>query len=194
VAATYRRECALVAGQRVLLHFFARQVPLFGDQFRSTELGDLLIAIAVQPLLGFVSRRGESELLTDRHRRRDRNLTHVLHPAGHDQIGRTRHDRLGAKGNRLLTGTALPVHGDAGNLLGIAGGQPREPGDVARLPPDGVDAAGDHILNRGGVDIDPVEQSAPRVSTQVDGMYPGQCAVALANRGTYSVNDVRLSH
>src|SRR6516225_1665878 len=25
-------------------------------------------------------------------------------------------------------------------------------------------------------------------------MYPGQCTIALANRGTYSVDDVRLGH
>ena len=32
------------------------------------------------------------------------------------------------------------------------------------------------------------------MSPQVDGMYPGQRAIALANRSTYSVDDVRLGH
>src|SRR5262249_43432984 len=130
----------------------------------------------------------------DRHRRRDRDLAHVLHAAGHDEVGRTGHDRLRAKGNRLLTGTALAIHGDAGNFFGITGSQPGEPGDVARLSTDGVDTTGDHIIDSGGVDVDPVEQSTPSQGTQVDGMYPGQCAVSLANRGTYSINDVRLGH
>ena len=162
VAAADRGERALVAGQRVLLHLFTRQVPLFGDHLRATELRDLLIAVPVQPLLGLVGRRGEAELLADGHRRRDRDLAHVLHAAGHDQVGRARHDRLCAKGNRLLAGTALPVDGNAGNLFGVTGGQPRQPGDVARLPSDRVEAAGDHVVDGGGVDVDPVEQSAPR--------------------------------
>ncbi len=93
-----------------------------------------------------------------------------------------------------MAGTALPIHGDAGNLFGIARGQPRESGDVARLGPDGVDTTGDHIVNGGGVDVDAVEQSAPPPGTEVDGMYSGQCAIALPNRGTYSVDDVRLGH
>src|SRR5207302_5869002 len=38
----------------------------------------------------------------------------------------------------------------------------------------------------------PVQKSAPRVSTQVDGMYPGQGAIALANRGTHNVDDIGL--
>ena len=157
VAAADRAEGALVAGQRVLLHLLAGQVPLLGDQLRAAELRDLLIAVAVQPLLGFVGRRGEAELLADDHRRRDRDLAHVLHAAGHDHVRGTRHDRLRAKGNGLLAGTALPVDGDAGNLFGIAGGQPREPGDVAGLPADRVDTAGDDVVDGGGVDVDPVE-------------------------------------
>src|SRR5262249_4798738 len=82
----------------------------------------------------------------------------------------------------------------AGHLFGIAGGQPRESGDVARLPPNGVDTTGDHVVNGSGVDVGPVEQSAPPQGTQVDGMYSGQCAIALADRGTHCVDDVRLGH
>ena len=171
MAAANRREGALVAGQRVLLHLFAGQVPLLGDQLRAAELRDLLIAVAVQPLLGLVCRRGESELLTDRHRRRDRDLAHVLHAAGDDHVRGTRHDRLRAKGNRLLTGATLPVHRDAGNLFGVARGQPGQPGDVAGLRADGIDAPGDDVLDRGGVDVDPVQQSTPPEGAQVHGMY-----------------------
>ena len=60
--------------------------------------------------------------------------------------------------------------------------------------PDGVHASGDHIFNGSGVNVGPVEQSSPRQGTQVDWMYPGQRSVALADRGTYSVDDVRLGH
>ena len=192
VAGADRRLRALVAGQRVLLHLLAGDVPLLGDQLRTAELRDLLVAVAVQPALGLVGGRGEPELLADDHRRRDRDLAHVLHAAGHDQIGGAGHDRLCAKGNGLLAGTALPVDGDTGHLFGIAGGQPRQPGDVAGLRSDGVDAAGDHVVDRAGVDVDAVEQAAPRRRSEVDGMHAGQRPVALADRGAHSVDDVRL--
>ena len=126
---------ALVTGERVLLHLLAREVPLLGDQLRAAELGDLLVAVAVQPALRLVGRRGEAELLADDHRRADRDLAHVLHAAGDDQVGGAGHDRLRTKGNGLLARPALPVDGDAGHLFGEAGGQPRQPGDVACLPP-----------------------------------------------------------
>ena len=128
VAGADRRLRALVAGQRVLLHLLAGDVPLLGDQLRAAELRDLLIAVAMQPALRFVGRRGEPELLADDHRRRDRDLAHVLHAACHDQVGGARHDRLCAKGNRLLAGTALAVDGDTGHLFRIARGQPRRCG------------------------------------------------------------------
>src|SRR5258705_10703756 len=51
----------------------------YGDQEISQFRGSELIAIAMQPTLGFVGGRGEPELLTDDHRRRDGDLTHGLH-------------------------------------------------------------------------------------------------------------------
>jgi hypothetical protein len=194
VAAADRAKGTLVAGQRVLLHLLARQVPLFGDQLRAAELRDFLIAVSVQPLLGFIGRRGEAELLADDHCRRDRDLAHVLHAAGHDHVRGARHDRLRTKGNGLLAGTTLPVDGNAGDLFGITGGQPREPGDVAGLCSDGVDATGDHVLHSGGVDVDPVQQATPAERAQVDGMHAGQRSIALTNGSAHSVNDVSLGH
>ena len=79
-----------------------------------------------------------------------------------------------------------------GTSSGIAGGQPRQPGDVAGLRPDGVDAAGDHVVDGAGIDVDAVEQSAPAERAQVDGMHAGQRPVALADGGAHSVDDVRL--
>ncbi len=194
MAAADRAEGALVAGQRVLLHLLARQVPLLGDQLGATELRDFLIAVSVQPLLGFIGRRGEAELLADDHRRRDRDLAHVLHAAGHDHVCGARHDRLCAKGNSLLAGTTLPVDGNAGNLFRVTGGQPGEPGDVAGLCSDGVEAAGDHVVDSGGVDVDPVQQPAPAECAQVDGMHAGQRSIALTNGGAHCINDVSLGH
>ena len=47
---------------------------------------------------------------------------------------------------------ALPVDRDARHLLGQARRQPRGAGDVPRLRADGVDAAEDHVVDRGSVD------------------------------------------
>src|SRR4029079_19363470 len=94
--------------------------------------------------------------------------------------------------NRLLTGTALTVNGDTGHLFRIAGGQPGQPRDVSGLWSDRVDAARDHVVDRAGIDVHAPEQAAPRRRPEVDRMHAGQRPVALANRGAYSVNDVRL--
>ena len=53
---------------------------------------------------------------------------------------------------------------------------------------------GDHVVNRGGIDVDAVEQSAPSQSTQVHRVNPGQRSATLADRGTHGVDDVRLCH
>ena len=170
VAGPDRLLRALVAGQRVLLHLLAGEVPLLGDHLGAAELRDLLVAVAVQPALRLVGRRGEAELLADDHRRADRDLAHVLHAARDDEVGGAGHDRLCAKGNGLLARSALPVDGDAGHLFGEARGEPRQPRDVAGLPADGVDAAGDHVGDGAGVDVVAVEQPAPGGRPEVDGM------------------------
>lgn len=113
---------------------------------------------------------------------------------GDDEVGGAGQNRLCAKGNGLLTGAALAVDGDAGHLFGVARGQPGEARDVAGLRADGIDAAGDHVVDGGGVDVDPVEQSAPSQRTQVDRMHSGQRSAALADRGTHGVDDVGLWH
>ena len=57
---------AFVASQSPALHVLAGDVPALGDQFGAAELGDLLIAVALQPALGLCGGGGEAELL---HRR-----------------------------------------------------------------------------------------------------------------------------
>jgi len=88
-----------------------------GDGEVAAEMESADEAAAADDAVG----EGEAELLADGHRRADRDLAHVLHAAGQDQVGGTGHDGLGAKGNRLLAGPALPVDGDAGHLLGVSG-------------------------------------------------------------------------
>ena len=167
-------ERPLVTGQREPLHILPGDVPLLGDHLRTAELRDLLVAVALQPELGLVGRAGEPELVADDHCRGDRDLAHVLDATGEDQIGSAGHDRLCAKGNRLLAGAALPVDGDAGNLFGEAGGQPGQPTDIAGLSADGIDAADDGVIDSRRVDVVAVEDAAEHMHAQIDRMDPGQ--------------------
>jgi hypothetical protein len=68
----------------------------------------------------------------------------------------------------------LPVHGDAGNLLRIAGSQPRIATDVAGLTAEGVHAADHHVVNGSGVDVDAFEQPMKCGHPQVDRMHAGK--------------------
>ena len=79
---------------------------------------------------------------------------------------------------------------------GTSSGKPAASHDSRAMLPacgaDGVDAAGDHVVDRTRVDVDAVEQSAPAGGTEIDRMHAGQRAVALADRGTHSFDDVCL--
>ena len=66
--------------------------------------------------------------------------------------------------------------------------------DVARLWADGVDAAGDHIVDRTGIDVDPVEKAAPARGSQIHRMHTGKRSVSLADSGAHGFDDVCLSH
>ena len=143
-----------------------------GDQLRTTELRDLLIAVAVPPVLRLAGGRREPELLADDHRRCDRDLAHVLHAAGHDEVRCARQDRLCAKGNRLLARPALAVDGDTGHLFGVPGRQPRRCGRCC--PPGGPIASTQPTITSSTarrIDVDAVEQPAQRCTPRSIGMH-----------------------
>ena len=183
-----------MAGQRKPFHVLAGDVPALGDHLRAAELRDLLVAVALQPAGGLRGGGGETELPAEDHGRGDRDPAHVLHTTRQDQIRRTGHDRLGAKGNRLLTGSALPVDGDAGNLLGVAGRKPGQPADIAGLPADGVDASDNRVLDGGRVDVVAVEDAAKRVRAEVDRVHARQRTIAFADRRAHRVDHISLRH
>jgi hypothetical protein len=58
----------------------------------------------------------------------------ALDATGQHEVGGTAGDQRGAHPDRLQPRPALPVHGDAGHLDAEAGGQHRDPGDVAARP------------------------------------------------------------
>ena len=125
----------------------------------AAELADLLVAVAGDPAGGGAERVGEAELLADDHRRRDRDLRHVLHAAGDDEVLGAAHDALGGEVHGLLRRAALAVDGGAGHVLGEPGHEPRGAGDVAGLAADGVDAAEHDVLDGARVDAGAVDRA-----------------------------------
>ena len=128
------------------------------------------------------------------HRGRDRDLAHVLHPAGHHQVGGAAEHRLGREVDRLLGRAALPVHGDAGNRLGQAGREPRGAGDVAGLRADGVHAAEHDVVHGQRVHAGAGQQRRDDVRAEIGRVRAGQPAAAAADRGPDRIDQERLGH
>ena len=103
---------------------------------------------------------------------------HVLHAAGDDQVGGAAHHGLGGEVHGLLRRAALAVDGGAGHLVGQAGGEPAGAGDVAGLRADRVDAAEDHVLDRGRIDAGALDQRLERVRAEVGRVHLAQAAAA----------------
>ena len=112
-----RPQRTLVRLDRERLHVVTRDVPLLGDQLGAAELRHLLVAVARLPPGRLGERRLVAELLARDHRRHDRDLAHVLHAAGDDEVLRARHHALRGEVDGLLRGAALTVDGGAGHRL-----------------------------------------------------------------------------
>ncbi len=79
-------------------------------------------------------------------------------PAATTRSARTRQHRLRGEVHRLLRRAALTVDRRARHFVGHAGDEPTCPCDVARLRTDRVDASEHDVVDRGGVDVDAVEE------------------------------------
>ena len=96
--------------------------------------------------------------------------------------------------DRLLGRAALPVHGDAGHLLGQAGRQPGGAGDVAGLRADGVHAAEHDVVHGQRVHAGAVEQRGDDMAAEIGRVHAGQAAAAPADRGPDRIDQERLGH
>ena len=74
-------------------------------------------------------------------------------PRGDDHVVGAGHDALGGEVEGLLGGAALAVDGGGGHRLGPAGGQHGVAADVERLLADLHDAAHDHVVDQGRVEV-----------------------------------------
>jgi len=82
----------------------------------------------------------------------DRDLAHLLDPAGHNQIVHAGHDSLSREMNCLLSRSALAIHCGAGHVLGPSRYEPAGAGDIAGLATYRVHVAEDDVVNGSGVD------------------------------------------
>jgi hypothetical protein len=199
-----RADGPLVAGQGVLLHLGAGDVPLVGDQVGGAELGDLLGAVPFPPALG-AGERAFLALLApggttpqippeEAHGRADRDQAHVLHAArDHQACGAAEHG-LGGEVHRLLGRAALAVHGDSGHGLGQARGQPGGPGDVAGLGADRVHAAEHHVVDGVRVYVRASQQFLDDVRAEIGRVRAGQAAAAARDGRAYGVDNEGLGH
>ena len=159
------------------------------------ELRDLLVAVARLPARAS-SENGVSWPygLTGEHRAHDRDLAHVLHAAGDDEVGGARHHALRGEVDGLLRRTALAVDGGAGHVLGEAGDQPAGAGDVAGLRADAVDVAEDDVVDRAGVDAGALDERLDRVRAEIGRVDLREPAAAPPDRRADRVDDVGLGH
>ncbi len=135
-----------------------------------------------------------AERLPGRHRGRDRDLAHALHPAGDDEVGGSAEHCLRGEMDGLLRGPALPVDGDARYFLRQPGREPGCPGDVTGLRPDRVDAAEDDVVDGCRVDAGAGDQRGEDVSAEIGRMGSGETAAAPADRCPDRVNDECIGH
>ena len=115
------RDRPLVAGQRVALHLRRGRSPTSRRSCpppRNWEISSAPYR-ARQPA-DPPNGSSKPNCLPGQHRRRDRDLAHVLHAARDHDVRGPAHHGLRGEVHRLLGRAALAVHGDAGHRLGQA--------------------------------------------------------------------------
>ena len=82
----------------------------------------------------------------------------------------------------------------AGHRLGEAGGQHGVAADVERLLADLHDAAHDHVVDQGRVEVVALDQGLQGLGAQVGGVPVAELPVALAPGGADCVDDDGVGH
>ena len=114
---------------------------------------------------------------------------HHLDAGGDDDVVGAGDDALRGEVGGLLRRAALAVDGGGGHLFGEPGGEHGVAPDVHALGADLHDAAHDHVLDEGGVEVVALDEGLQGLGGQVDGVPAGQLAVALAAGGADGVDD-----
>jgi hypothetical protein len=181
---------ALLRGGRELVDLLTREVPLPGDQLRGQALGDEAPGIGVAAL--DPGTEGEADALPERGAHR--HEAHDLDARGDHDVVHPGHDGLGGERGGLLRRTALPVDRGGRHRFREAGGEHGVAADVQALGPDLRDAAHDHVLDQGGVEVVALDEGRQHLAGQVGGVPPRQRAVAPAPRRAHHVDDHCIGH
>ena len=130
---------------------------------------------------------GEAEVAHDRgaHGR----VGHGLDAAGDGDVVGPGHDALGGEVHRLLRGAALAVDGGGGHRLGPPGRQHGVAADVERLLGHLHDAAHDHVVDQGRVQLVALGDGLEGLGGQVHGVPVAELPVALPAGGPDGVDD-----
>ena len=181
VEATLVVACSgeLLAAGAEGVEVFAREAPLVGD-----ELGrDALRHEAAHVGVAHADRRAEREAeRAVAHRGAHRDEAHDLDAGGDDDVVRAGDDALRGEVGRLLRRAALAIDGGGRDRLGEAGAEHGVAPDVDGLGADLHDAAHDHVVDQGGVEVVALDQRLERLGGQVGRVPARQLPVALAAR------------
>jgi hypothetical protein len=126
----------------------------------------------------------------------ERQVAHVLHAGADHDVMDAGGDQRGAEVDGLLRRAALAVDGRRGGLDRQPLLQPRVARDVERLLAELLDAAGDHVLDFGGVDSAAGEDLGVALAEQLVGMdvlVVALLEMAAPNRGTNGLDDDDLT-
>ena len=179
-----RPQRALVRLDRERLHVVAGDVPLLGDHLGAAELRDLLVAVARLPARRPGERRlvnpnGSPASIADD----DRDLAHVLHAAGDDEVAACPTSRACAA---KCTACCDEPHCRSTVVPGTSSGKPATSQQVRAMSPAcgpmRVDAAEHDVVDRGRVDAGALDERLDRVGAEVGGVDLRQAAAAPPDR------------
>ena len=178
----------LVAPGRVGVELLPRDAPLVGDHLGPDALALQSAVPLVVGVAGHHARaEGEAEVADDRGAHG--GVGHGLDAGGDRDVVGPGHDALGGEVHRLLRGPALAVDRRGGHRLGPAGGEDGVAADVERLLGHLHDAAHDHVVDQGRVQLVALGQGLQGLGGQVDGVPVAELPVALPAGGPDGVDD-----
>ena len=115
-------------------------------------------------------------------------------PGGDDHVLGPAHHRLRSEMQRLLRAAALPVDADRRDAVGEVGRHHHVAADVEALLADLADAAGNHVLDRRGIDPASLDQRIEHGGAEIGRMPVAQGPAAPPTRRAQRLDDISFGH
>ena len=179
-----RLRCALLRAQTERVEILTRESTPTGDSVGTLEL--------CRNVHGPARRLGAADIALDV--RQQRNPGHRLDAARQTGVDDTGRDLCRDQLHRLLTRTTLGVDGRHAGPLRQARMQPRIAADVRRLLSGLRDAAADHLLDQGRIEVQAFEDSGLHRTQQLRGVQSRQPATTSTDRRPRHIHDHRVTH